>query len=98
MSETDNTGGTPLSDPVRESLWQRLRSRFGGSRDLGLREPGVAADPPARRDSRTEGGPRARVVPAHHRGCVVAAGVKPGNRAAAVIEHPVLAVGRQSPT
>jgi CBS domain containing-hemolysin-like protein len=38
MSETDNTGGTAPSDSTRESLWQRLRSRFGRSRDVGLRE------------------------------------------------------------
>ena len=38
MSETDNTGGTAPSEAIRESLWQRLRSRFGRSRDMGLRE------------------------------------------------------------
>ncbi len=37
MSDTENTGGTP-SDATRESLWQRLRSRFGRNRDVGLRE------------------------------------------------------------
>lgn len=37
MSDTDNSGGaTP--EPGRESLWQRLRSRFGRPRDKGLRE------------------------------------------------------------
>lgn len=38
MSETDTTGGAAPSDTTRESLWQRLRSRFGRSRDVGLRE------------------------------------------------------------
>ena len=38
MSDTDNSSSPPSSDASRESLWQRLRSRFGGSRDLGLRE------------------------------------------------------------
>ena len=38
MSDTDNPGGTAPSDPSRESLWQRLRSRFGRGRDVGLRE------------------------------------------------------------
>jgi CBS domain containing-hemolysin-like protein len=36
MSEADNNGGA--SEAGRESLWQRLRSRFGRSRDIGLRE------------------------------------------------------------
>lgn len=38
MSETDQTGGPAPSDAARESLWQRLRSRFGRHRDIGLRE------------------------------------------------------------
>jgi len=38
MSETDNTGGATPSEATRESLWQRLRSRFGRNRDVGLRE------------------------------------------------------------
>jgi CBS domain containing-hemolysin-like protein len=38
MSDTENTGGSTPSDATRESLWQRLRSRFGRSRDVGLRE------------------------------------------------------------
>ncbi|MCA3554354.1 hemolysin family protein [Aestuariivirga sp.] len=38
MSETDRPGGTAPSETLRESLWQRLRSRFGRSRDVGLRE------------------------------------------------------------
>jgi CBS domain containing-hemolysin-like protein len=38
MSDTDNTGGSTPSDAARESLWQRLRSRFGRNRDVGLRE------------------------------------------------------------
>jgi len=38
MSETDNTGATAPSEGNRESLWQRLRSRFGRNRDVGLRE------------------------------------------------------------
>lgn len=38
MSETDHTTSTVPADSPRESLWQRLRSRFGRSRDVGLRE------------------------------------------------------------
>lgn len=38
MNETDHAGGMTPSDTTRESLWQRLRSRFGRSRDVGLRE------------------------------------------------------------
>lgn len=38
MSDTDSTGGNTPSDASRESLWQRLRSRFGRGRDVGLRE------------------------------------------------------------
>lgn len=39
MSDIENPGGTtPPSDSPRESLWQRLRSRFGRNRDVGLRE------------------------------------------------------------
>jgi CBS domain containing-hemolysin-like protein len=37
MSETDPPGAA-APEPTRESLWQRLRNRFGRSRDLGLRE------------------------------------------------------------
>lgn len=38
MSDTDNTNGSQSPDAGRESLWQRLRSRFGRGRDIGLRE------------------------------------------------------------
>ena len=38
MNDTDDTGGAPPSDATRDSLWQRLRSRFARSRDVGLRE------------------------------------------------------------
>lgn len=38
MSETDNSGASTPSEANRESLWQRLRSRFGRGRDVGLRE------------------------------------------------------------
>jgi CBS domain containing-hemolysin-like protein len=38
MSDTDNNGGTASPEAGRESLWQRLRSRFGRGRDIGLRE------------------------------------------------------------
>jgi len=38
MSDTDSTGGNTPPDATRESLWQRLRSRFGRGRDVGLRE------------------------------------------------------------
>jgi CBS domain containing-hemolysin-like protein len=38
MSDTDNTGSAGPSETGRESLWQRIRSRFSRSRDIGLRE------------------------------------------------------------
>jgi CBS domain containing-hemolysin-like protein len=38
MSDTDNTNGSHSPEAGRESLWQRLRSRFGRGRDIGLRE------------------------------------------------------------
>lgn len=38
MSDTDNSGGSPSAEPARESLWQRIRARFGRGRDIGLRE------------------------------------------------------------
>jgi CBS domain containing-hemolysin-like protein len=38
MSDTDNGGATAAPEAGRESLWQRLRSRFGRGRDIGLRE------------------------------------------------------------
>lgn len=38
MSDTDDTSNVTSPEPVRESLWQRLRSRFGRGRDMGLRE------------------------------------------------------------
>ena len=37
MSDTDNTSGSPTPE-TRDSLWQRLRSRFGRGKDMGLRE------------------------------------------------------------
>lgn len=37
MSDTDTTGATG-PDTGRESIWQRLRAKFGRSRDIGLRE------------------------------------------------------------
>ena len=38
MSETEHSGAIAPADTTRESLWQRLRSRFGRGRDVGLRE------------------------------------------------------------
>jgi len=38
MSDTDNAGNTSPAEATRESLWQRLRSRFSRGRDVGLRE------------------------------------------------------------
>jgi CBS domain containing-hemolysin-like protein len=38
MSDTDSTSSTSSPETGRESLWQRLRSRFGRGRDIGLRE------------------------------------------------------------
>ena len=38
MSDSDETSSGISPEQGRESLWQRLRSRFGRSRDMGLRE------------------------------------------------------------
>lgn len=38
MSDTDNLSAGASAGQGRESLWQRLRNRFGRSRDMGLRE------------------------------------------------------------
>lgn len=38
MSDTDHSSGATAPLQGRESLWQRLRSRFGRNRDMGLRE------------------------------------------------------------
>ena len=38
MSDSDSSGSTGGPESSRESLWQRLRSRFGRGRDIGLRE------------------------------------------------------------
>ena len=38
MSDSDSSGGQSPSDPRRESLWKRIRNRFGRTRELGLRE------------------------------------------------------------
>lgn len=38
MSDTDSSNGGSTSGHGRESLWQRIRSRFSRSRDIGLRE------------------------------------------------------------
>ena len=38
MSDTDNTGSAGPAETGRESLWQRIRSRFSRGRDIGLRE------------------------------------------------------------
>lgn len=38
MSDTDQSSSANSPEPARESLWQRLRSRFGRNRDMGLRE------------------------------------------------------------
>jgi CBS domain containing-hemolysin-like protein len=38
MSDSDSNGGAAATDHGRESLWQRLRARFGRGRDIGLRE------------------------------------------------------------
>jgi CBS domain containing-hemolysin-like protein len=38
MSDTDNDGGSAGAEQGRESIWQRLRSRFGRGKDIGLRE------------------------------------------------------------
>jgi CBS domain containing-hemolysin-like protein len=38
MSDSDSNGSTGGTESGRESLWQRLRNRFGRGRDIGLRE------------------------------------------------------------
>jgi CBS domain containing-hemolysin-like protein len=38
MSDSDSNGSAASPDHGRESLWQRLRSKFGRGRDIGLRE------------------------------------------------------------
>jgi CBS domain containing-hemolysin-like protein len=38
MSDTDNTGSAAGPGTGRESLWQRLRAKFGRGKDIGLRE------------------------------------------------------------
>ena len=38
MSDSDSNGSTSGTESGRESLWQRLRNRFGRGRDIGLRE------------------------------------------------------------
>jgi CBS domain containing-hemolysin-like protein len=38
MSDSDSNGSTAGPDHGRESLWQRLRAKFGRGRDIGLRE------------------------------------------------------------
>ena len=37
MSDTDNGGGAP-GDPRKDSIWKRIRGRFGRNREVGLRE------------------------------------------------------------
>jgi CBS domain containing-hemolysin-like protein len=38
MSDTDNISGSPGTETGRDSLWRRLRNKFGRSKDIGLRE------------------------------------------------------------
>jgi CBS domain containing-hemolysin-like protein len=38
MSDSDSNGSAAGPDHGRESLWQRLRAKFGRGRDIGLRE------------------------------------------------------------
>ena len=38
MSDSDSSSGLTLNDSRRESLWTRIRSRFGRNREMGLRE------------------------------------------------------------
>ena len=38
MSDSDSSSGIPLNDSRRESLWNRIRNRFGRHREMGLRE------------------------------------------------------------
>ena len=38
MSDSSDNGSGTGSESGRESLWQRLRNRFGRTRDMGLRE------------------------------------------------------------
>lgn len=38
MSDSDSNGSGPLTDARRDSIWKRIRSRFGKGREVGLRE------------------------------------------------------------
>jgi CBS domain containing-hemolysin-like protein len=38
MSDSDNGGNGPLTDSRRDSIWKRIKNRFGRSREVGLRE------------------------------------------------------------
>lgn len=38
MNDSDSSGGGPLSEARKDTLWRRIKSRFGRSREMGLRE------------------------------------------------------------
>lgn len=38
MSDTDSSGAAALNEPRKDSLWRKIRSRFGRGREMGLRE------------------------------------------------------------
>jgi CBS domain containing-hemolysin-like protein len=38
MSDSDSSGGGPLTETRKDSLWRKIRGRFGRSREMGLRE------------------------------------------------------------
>lgn len=38
MSDSDSSGGGPLNESRRDTIWRRIRSRFGRNREMGLRE------------------------------------------------------------
>jgi len=38
MSDSDSSGGGPLNETRRDTIWRRIRSRFGRRSEMGLRE------------------------------------------------------------
>src|SRR3954454_13662193 len=80
---------------------RRVRGRAQAGRDaavvlVGLGAGQVAAGEVAEGQGRAEGDAAGRIVPAHHRGLVVAGRVQARNRLAGVVEHPGAAVGGQA--
>ena len=38
MSDSDSSGGGPLNETRKDSIWRRIRTRFGRAREMNLRE------------------------------------------------------------